>query len=427
MDEDTKRCPFCGEEILAVAIRCKHCKSDLAEQPNQHPDKARPAADLGVCLIGLPIIATVLAWLWIGSMSLWQGRESNLIGLAALTVLSTALIAAQEARWLGMVSDGKGEYGPVAWFLLVAVIWVIAYPSYLYRRRKYGLPNLLRQGIGVVLVFLGSVFFLNHTIEGRNAEERQRLERATASVQPTARPEKALTSRRKAPTPAKPTPSQRANVVKPGSGPQTRLGPTDNDIPSRGVKDLEAQAQQESQDNPADQIPAQVLQRMRQSLARRYPRDASMQEKALGAEVEAYGQIQRYSAGGVPAQILGEIRQAAADRYPDSYSMQKTAVDAEVEAYRQLDTYTENRVPPQVVEQIMERVAQRHPESFAAQKKTLDSEVEAFRQLLDYRDNRLPPSVLDDIRQTAARRYPDSYFMQKQVIDAEVERYLRGE
>lgn len=27
----SKDCPFCGEEILAVAIRCKHCGSDLSE------------------------------------------------------------------------------------------------------------------------------------------------------------------------------------------------------------------------------------------------------------------------------------------------------------------------------------------------------------------------------------------------------------
>jgi len=29
MAEDTKKCPFCGEDILQVAIKCKHCGSML--------------------------------------------------------------------------------------------------------------------------------------------------------------------------------------------------------------------------------------------------------------------------------------------------------------------------------------------------------------------------------------------------------------
>ena len=31
LDLDTKACPFCGEEIKSVAIRCKHCQADLTK------------------------------------------------------------------------------------------------------------------------------------------------------------------------------------------------------------------------------------------------------------------------------------------------------------------------------------------------------------------------------------------------------------
>lgn len=35
MSDDTKICPFCGEEIKACAIKCKHCKSLLEEESAQ--------------------------------------------------------------------------------------------------------------------------------------------------------------------------------------------------------------------------------------------------------------------------------------------------------------------------------------------------------------------------------------------------------
>ena len=46
--KQTKACPFCGEVILAVAIKCKHCKSDLAESATS-PDP--PCRQCGTTLV----------------------------------------------------------------------------------------------------------------------------------------------------------------------------------------------------------------------------------------------------------------------------------------------------------------------------------------------------------------------------------------
>ena len=40
--EETKRCPYCGEEILAVAKKCKHCGEWLETKENEKEKKACP-------------------------------------------------------------------------------------------------------------------------------------------------------------------------------------------------------------------------------------------------------------------------------------------------------------------------------------------------------------------------------------------------
>jgi hypothetical protein len=54
MNTSTKACPYCGEEILAVAIKCKHCQSMLSESQADRTASPQPSA-------GRPTLLTVAA------------------------------------------------------------------------------------------------------------------------------------------------------------------------------------------------------------------------------------------------------------------------------------------------------------------------------------------------------------------------------
>jgi hypothetical protein len=61
--EETKRCPFCAEEILSAAVKCKHCGSALNEKAaapsNDAPRRKGPLATIikGSVLVLLAVIA----------------------------------------------------------------------------------------------------------------------------------------------------------------------------------------------------------------------------------------------------------------------------------------------------------------------------------------------------------------------------------
>lgn len=173
MTEETKKCPFCGEEILAVAIKCKHCGSDLAEKPAAAPT-IDSGENIGYILLLIPVIAILLMWLWVYNMTLFDnpGSKLNIIGIG--TILITAVLAAYEANQLGFgkatEEDKKKESGPVVYFLVVLLLWIVGYPLYLYQRSKKGKKNFLVGGILIAIIFAGSYYMMasaiNELIEG---------------------------------------------------------------------------------------------------------------------------------------------------------------------------------------------------------------------------------------------------------------------
>ncbi len=164
-----KNCPFCAEEILEVAVKCKYCKSDLdISSPEKDIankelfESVPPPLDLGIALIAIPIGIGLLLKYWVGGMNLLQSPSSTYELLSISVLIGTAILIAMEVS--NIPDRERVTTSPIIWFLGVIFLWVIVYPFYLYKRGSYGYEGMATTGILVTVFFLFHAFTVGNII-----------------------------------------------------------------------------------------------------------------------------------------------------------------------------------------------------------------------------------------------------------------------
>lgn len=187
----TRQCPYCAEDILVQAIKCKHCGSMLTRYTDEPAPRLVAGDEFGTPLLMIPVCTSILMWLVGGAF----GLDGTV--LSWMTIISTAVLAGAEAKRLGMGIDadrtesGYRRPGPLGWCFSLLLLWLPCYPIYMSYRGRYGVRKHGALGFLIMLLFVGSLLGLSlpgvrmallEAPRGR-ASEDARMNAATLEVQ----------------------------------------------------------------------------------------------------------------------------------------------------------------------------------------------------------------------------------------------------
>jgi hypothetical protein len=124
MSAATKRCPFCGEEILAVARKCRHCRSYL--DPSMRPrDEPPGAVDRMLTPVGRPGSAIAAGYLGLFSFfplfGIIAGILAVVFGVKALKqIKEDPSLSGKGRAWFGIITGA-----PLALLQIVGLVAVV--------------------------------------------------------------------------------------------------------------------------------------------------------------------------------------------------------------------------------------------------------------------------------------------------------------
>lgn len=108
--EETKACPFCGETILTVAKKCRHCRSYL-DKELAAANSSVTAVDRMLMPVGRPTSSIASGYLGLLAffplVGLAFGLAAVACGVAALRrINSDPLLHGRGRAWFGIIAGG---------------------------------------------------------------------------------------------------------------------------------------------------------------------------------------------------------------------------------------------------------------------------------------------------------------------------------
>ena len=86
----------------------------------------------------------------------------------------------------------------------------------------------------------------------------------------------------------------------------------------------------------AQQMPSATKERIKTTLAEKYPDNYSVQKTLLEGQIDSYKFLQNYSPSEMPAAVCNSVKQTLLNKYPDNFSVVKTLLEGQVKSYREL-------------------------------------------------------------------------------------------
>ncbi len=124
---------------------------------------------IGFLMVIIPLISSILLWYWFYYLDSVGDMSNYLIIVSVSTVLLTTILATLDSHRLGVkviIYKKKEIYGgSFLKFFIFLLLWIYAYPVYLFRRKNYGGRNLLYPMIFTLLIFIFSGLYIYYAVQ----------------------------------------------------------------------------------------------------------------------------------------------------------------------------------------------------------------------------------------------------------------------